>query len=158
MAFGSSGFKQPWRLCLIFTFFALSILKSFTSFRWRFLFFHFNGVALRYTSKGLLGPDFTLSTIALILSILDWLATTILLPQMLFSNFDFFQQNFAVISKTFLDNSDRATVSVLSHSWGPSVLIETVLLKETVQMLRLYCTFNRDIFKFLSVISIRFAL
>jgi hypothetical protein len=32
---------------------------------------------------------------------------------MLFSNFDFLQQNFAVISKTFLDNADRATVSVL---------------------------------------------
>ena len=64
----------------------------------------------------LLGQDFMLSTIALILSILDWLATTILLPQMLFSNFDFLQQNFAVISKTFLDNSDSATVSVLSHS------------------------------------------
>ena len=38
---------------------------------------------------------------------------------MLFSNFDFLQQNFAVISKTFLDNSDSATVSVLSHS-GPA--------------------------------------
>ena len=42
---------------------------------------------------------------------------------MLFSNFDFLQQNFAVISKTFLDNSDSAIVSVLSHSWGPSVLL-----------------------------------
>ena len=42
---------------------------------------------------------------------------------MLFSNFDFLQQNFAVISKTFLDNSDSAIVSVLSHSWPPSVLL-----------------------------------
>ena len=74
----------------------------------------------------LLGPDFTLSTIALILSILDWLATTILLPQMLFSNFDFLQQNFAVISKTFLDNSDSATVSVLSHS-GPARTLKYIL-------------------------------
>ena len=74
----------------------------------------------------LLGPDFTLSTIALILSILDWLATTILLPQMLFSNFDFLQQNFAVISKTFLDNSDSATVSVLSHSGPARTMLHSV--------------------------------
>ena len=77
-------------------------------------------------SNPLLGPDFTLSTVALILSILDWLATTILLPQMLFSNFDFLQQNFAVISKTFLDNSDSATVSVLSHS-GPARTLQKMI-------------------------------
>ena len=43
---------------------------------------------------------------------------------MLFSNFDFLQQNFVMISKTFLDNLDSAIVSVLSHSWPPSVLVE----------------------------------
>ena len=82
----------------------------------------------RVWCKPLLGLVFTLTTIALILSILDWLATTILLPKMLFSNFDFLQQNFAVISKTFLDNSDSATVSVLSHS-GPARTLFVLLSK-----------------------------
>ena len=47
---------------------------------------------------------------------------------MLFSNFDFLQQNFAVISKTFLDNSDRATVSVLSHSGPARTLVAAGIL------------------------------
>ena len=51
---------------------------------------------------------------------------------MLFSNFGFLQQNFAVISKTFLDYSDSATVSVLSHSWGPSALFYSGFLSAKV--------------------------
>ena len=39
-----------------------------------------------------------------------------------------------MISKTFLDNSDSAIVSVLSHSWGPSILVLNVNVEDLANL------------------------